>query len=206
MRYLLAPAMIALAMSPGHGAEVVGTLPIIAVARSASPEFFADTAVRLVEAGKIADLSTQVKLLEDAFTAAAGAQAPVRLIAVPGTPPDTRALYRGKAGELRLDAVSLQNRILKAMVTVDRAKARELFARISRPALEPQPCEDPLVPEASAYYEIAGAIAESTFSAGEKEKGLHVQFLAAVLSGMQSPNELAEFARAIRSVNLVTAR
>lgn len=179
--------------------------PVIELARSAAPEFFADTVVNLVEAGKIPSIPLQVEILEQAFGAAASAREPVRLMAIPGTPPDTRALYRGKAGELGLDELSLQTRILRAMLTVNRSKAGELFDRIPRPALEARPCEDPLVQDASPYYEIAGALAQSAFPPDEKKHGRHVQFLLIVLDGARSPAELAPFASAIQSVELKPA-
>src|SRR5579885_1337984 len=67
--------------------------PVIALARTAPPEFFADAVVRLIHAGKIPNRDQEIELLEDAFAAAATAKEPVRLIAVTGTPPDTRELY-----------------------------------------------------------------------------------------------------------------
>ncbi|HML17596.1 MAG TPA: hypothetical protein VK419_11240, partial [Bryobacteraceae bacterium] len=165
-------------------------------------ELFADTVVRLVESGRIPQRDLQVELLDDAFHAAAGAKEPVRLIAVPSTPPDTRALYRARAGDLMLDALSLQSRILKQLVTVDRAKARELFDQMVHPAEAALTCEDPLLPDLSPYYEIAATIAQSTFTPAEKAQEVHIQFLVTVLSQAKSPAELAAFARSLESVEL----
>jgi hypothetical protein len=179
--------------------------PVVELARAAPAEFFADTITRLVEGGKIAPKELEIELLQDAFTAAANAQEPIRLIAMPATPPDTRALYRGKAGELRLDALSLETGVVRAMLGVDRAKARELFERVPRPVLEPRPCEDPLVADTSAYYGIVGVMAQSAFTAAEQEKEEHVRFLLTVLAGIRSPNELAAFIRAIGSIRWTAA-
>lgn len=180
--------------------------PVVEIARAAPPEMFADTVARLVESGRIPQKELQVELLDDAFHAAAGAKEPVRLIAIQATPPDTRAIYRGKAGDLRLDALSLQSRILRQLLTVDRSKARELFDQILHPAPslngDARVCEDPLLPDLSPYYEIAGAIAQSVFTAPEKEKEVHIQFLLTVLSQVRSPAELPAFARALESVEL----
>jgi hypothetical protein len=178
--------------------------PIVELARAAPPEFFADAILRLVQAGKIPQSEQQVELLEEAFSIAAGAKESMRLTDLPGTPPDTREIYRSKAGELGLNTLSLQSRIVRELVTLDRAKARELFERITRPKLEPRPCADPLIADVSAYYEAAAIVAQSTFTDREKESELHVQFLAAQLAGAQSPNELAPYARAIQSVGLST--
>ncbi len=176
--------------------------PIVELARTASPEVFGDTVIRLVQTGKIPQRETQMQLLEEAFATAGGAAEPVRLVAIPATPPDTRALFRSKAGELRLDALSLRSRILMELLTLDRARARELFAQIPRPALEPRGCADPLVADVSAYYEIAAAVAQSAFTADEKKTEAHVQFLTAILAGAKSPGEIEPFARALGSVAL----
>jgi hypothetical protein len=176
--------------------------PVVELARAASAELFADTVVRLVQAGRIPQREMQIQLLEEAFAVAAGAAEPVRLMAIPPTPPDTRALYRGRAGELRLDALSLRSRILQELLTVDRVRARELFEAIPHPALDARPCSDPLVADIGAYYEIAAAVAQSSFTAAEKEKEAHVQFLTAVLAGARSPGEIDAFARAVQSVGL----
>src|SRR5208282_2243588 len=68
--------------------------PLVDLARAAPPEFFADTIVRLVEAGKIPQPELQVQLLEDAFVIAAGAKQPLRMAGLPSIPPDTRAMFR----------------------------------------------------------------------------------------------------------------
>lgn len=176
--------------------------PLIETARAAPPELFADTVGRLIESGRIPGKDLQIQLLDEAFHAAAGAKEPVRLIAIPSTPPDTRAIYRGKAGELKLDALSLQSRILKDLLSIDHAKARELFEQLAHPPQDPRACEDPLLPDSSPYFEIAGAIAQSAFTAPEKEKGVHVQFLLGALSQTSSPADLNAFARALETVQL----
>jgi hypothetical protein len=177
--------------------------PVVELARMAPPELFADTVIRLVQAGRIPQPQLQAELLGEAFAIAGGAAEPVRLTAIPPTPTDTRALYRGRAGDLRLDALSLRSRILRELLTLDRTAARERFPAITHPVLEPRPCDDPLVADISEYYETGAAIAQSAFMAAEKEKGAHVQFLLTMLAGARSPAEIEPFARAIQSVNLL---
>jgi hypothetical protein len=176
--------------------------PLVEAARASPPEFFADTIARLMESGRIPKGDLQSELLEDAFRAAAGAKEPVRLVATQATPPDTRAIYRGKAGDLRLDALSLQARILKDFLTVDPVKARQLFDQMVHPTLDARACEDPLLPDLSPYYEAAAAIAQSAFTPAEKEKDAHIQFLLTALSQIKSPAELPDFARSLGSVQL----
>jgi hypothetical protein len=184
--------------------EPVRTL--VELARAAPPEFFADTILKLVESGRIRPPQLQVQFLNEAFAVASGARQKIRQVGMPSIQPDTPAIYRKKAAELNLDALSLQARILKAMVTVDRPKARELFQHIARPVIDPSTCEDPLIPDASAYYEAAALIAQSTFTKDEMEKEGPVQFLAGILAGAKSPGELAPFIRSLDSVSLKPAQ
>jgi len=175
---------------------------LVATARSAPPEIFADSIIRLVEGGKVPSIEWQKVLLQDAFTAAQQAHEPVRLIPVTGLPTDTRASFRGRAGDLQIDALSLESRVLKTLLTVDRASARQLFQAIPPIRRDAATCEDPLISDASAYYDVSGAIAQSAFEPGEKEKSVHLQFLIGVLSGASTPAELAGFGRALGAVNL----
>ncbi len=179
---------------------------IVDLAQPAAPEIFAHVVVRLVESGKIPQRELQVELLEDAFHSAGRATEPVRLIAIPGTPPDTREMYRGKAGELGLDAISLQSRIVRNLLTVDRAKARDLFGQMPHPVLDPRPCEDAMVADVTPYYEIAAAVAQSAFTAAEKENDAHLQFLSGLLSAAKSPGEVAAFAGAVQNVTFTKAQ
>jgi hypothetical protein len=175
---------------------------VVDLARSAAPEVFADAVVRLIQAGRIPQREAQIELLDQAFAIAADAVEPVRLIALPNTPPDTRELYRARAADLGLDVLSLQSRILRELLTVDPARAGAHFAAVQHPSLAPRPCADSLVADASVYYELAAAIAQSSFSAEEKKQEAHAQLLASLLTGVISPNELAPFARSLSTVAL----
>jgi hypothetical protein len=165
-----------------------------------------DAIVKIVEAGKVPQKELQIELLESAFQSARTAHEPVRLIAIPQTPLDTRELYRGKGGDMRLDAISLQARVLKEMLTLDRPKARHMFEGLAHPVLDVRPCEDPFVADVAPYYEIAASIAQSAFSDEEKKHDAHVQLLIALLAGARSSNELAAFASVIDNVALTHAQ
>jgi hypothetical protein len=211
MKRLLAGLVFSALVHAGDDAKprpklAAGVQAIVDLARPAAPEVFAYTIVNLVESGKIPQRELQVELLEDAFHSAVRAVEPVRLIAIPGTPPDTREMYRSKAGELGLDTISLQSRILRNLLTVDRGKARELMGQIVHPVLDPRPCEDALVADIAPYYEIAAAVAQSAFTAAEKDNDAHLQFLIGVLSAAKSPAEVAAFAGAIQNVTFTKAQ
>jgi hypothetical protein len=175
---------------------------MVATARSAPPEIFADSIVHLVEGGRIPSIEWQKILLQEAFTAAQQAHEPVRLLAVAGLESDTRASFRAKAGDLQLDALSLEARVLKTLITVDRTMARQMFQGLPPVSAPGTACEDPLIPDGGAYYEAAGAVAQSAFPAEEKQQSAHVQFLIAALTGATTPAEVAGFVRALGEVEL----
>src|SRR5579883_3496829 len=87
----------------------------IELARKAPPELFADAVIKTVESNQIPSPEQRKMLLEEAFEAAKAAREPIRLLAMPGIPSDSRAALRESAGALGLDALSLQVRIVKDM-------------------------------------------------------------------------------------------
>ncbi len=175
---------------------------IVGLATSAPAEFTADALLRIVDSGRVPERELKIELIEQAFKAASSAQQPVRRVAVPAVGPDTAPRYLSSALQLKLDALSLQSRAVKAMLDVDATKGRELFQRISRPNLSARKCEDALVYDVSAYYDAVGYVIRSAFSSAEKKKDQHIAFLVAQLSGINSISELAPAARLIVSLGL----
>jgi hypothetical protein len=158
---------------------------VLELARGAPPEIFADAVIKLVERGEI-PASQRRAMLEEAFEAAKHAREPVRLVALPGVRSDTRAAARDAAGALGLDALSLESRVIKLMAAADPARARELFQSLEHPALEARPCEDPMIADASAYYETVGFLA-----------GGQAPLLMLAVGPSRSPAELAYFVRVV---------
>src|SRR5690242_888315 len=170
----------------------------VELARSAPPEIFASTVLTLVERGALPAKDGA----EQAFAAAARARNATRFEAVAGVAPDPRAYVRARASNLGLDTLSLQARALKISIRADPAQARKLFASVEHAAPAPKNCDEPLVPDDSAYYEMAGMIAQSGFSEDEQHDEKHVEFLQNILAGTHSPRELSAFAQAVSSVTL----
>ncbi len=162
---------------------------LIDLARQAPPEFFADAVIKLVEAGKAPDAVQRRSLLIEAFDAAKHSQERMRLVAMPGLPSDSRAGLRDAAAMLGLDAYSLEARVAALLAQTDPGKARDLFLSIEPPDLKPRPCEDPMIDDASAYYEMAGSVA--------------AQDLIPVLGRANSPGELASFAKVLGKASAV---
>jgi hypothetical protein len=175
---------------------------IVDLSRAAPPEFGADALLRVVESGKIANKDSKRDLVEQAFRLGAMAKFQVRMRGVAGTMVDTRSGYLSKAYDLKMDALSLQSRAVRDMLPLDPAKARELFQEIVRPALPQLTCDDPLFYDVSDFYQALGAVVESGFTAQERKKEEHLNFLLDYMGQVSSPAQLTPMARVIKSVGV----
>lgn len=159
--------------------------------RSAQPEFAADLLIRIAGSDKVADAAWKAELIEEAFRLASSAQQPVKRAPLPSRPTDTRTGVLASAFALGLDGLSLQCRAANAMLSIDKRKARELFAEIGRPRLEPVNCEDALVYDLSDFYATLKRIAETAFSPAEIKLNEPGRFIESYISQIMSPTELS---------------
>lgn len=174
---------------------------IVDLAHASPPEFASDALLRVVESGKIRDRAARVTLIEEAFHLATSAQyrMPFRGI---GNLADSRAGYLDKAYRLKLDALTLQSRAVRAMLGVDKARARELFNQVPSPALQPLTCDDVLVPDVSSFFDALGAVVQNAFTEKERAKEEDINFLLAYLAQVGSPVQLAPAIKLIKSISL----
>jgi hypothetical protein len=179
---------------------------IVELAHSAPPEFASDALLRVMESGKIPDRNTRLDLAEQAFQLAGSSKFPVRMRGVPGSTTDTRSGNLSQAYDLKLDALSLESRVVRDLLPLDAAKARELFQNIPRPTLTSLTCDDALVYDVSDFYQTLGAVANAGFTQKERDKEEHVNFLLDYLGQATSPVQLAPLARVIQSANVTPAQ
>src|SRR5256885_16118954 len=90
-----------------------------------------------------------------------------------------------------LDRLSLQSLAVKEMLRLDKARAIEMFQSISYPRLQAKPCEEALIDDVSAYYDVLGQVVDSGFPAEPRRKGRHVARLNHPVTGGDSTVELA---------------
>jgi hypothetical protein len=173
---------------------------LISDARSVPSEFASDALIRIAESNKINAKTQKRELLEEAFRLASSAQRPIRRVGLPGSLVDTRSGYLSLAYARKLDTFSLQLRAVKAMLAVDKAKARQLFTEIPKLQLQPLRCEDALVYDVSDFYDTLDSIAQTTFSREEKEENLHFYLVQSYVDGMTSPVQIGPIAKVILSV------
>lgn len=184
---------------PGRPVEIEA---LVDSARNAPPEFAADALLRIAQSDRIKQSAWKRELLEEAFRWGAHSSSPIRRRALAGSLTDTRSGYLAKALDLNLDALSLQCRAVKAMLSVDRGKARELFGEIRIHQLPPLNCEEPLVYDFSDFHETLREIVQSGFTAKEKSLNDHIHFAESFLMDLFSPTQVAPAADAIASLSL----
>jgi hypothetical protein len=174
---------------------------LAAEASIAPPEFAADVLIRIATSEKVAaDPDWRRELLEDAFERASAAREPNRRTAILA-PPDTRAGALLQTYDMHLDRVSLQVRVVAAMLPFDPARATELFDWIAVD-LAPAGCGDLLVPAADEYYAALAQIARTMARAGgpgSEARSDAFQFLVFHLWRARLPSEMPAVVKAIRS-------
>ncbi|HEV2445055.1 MAG TPA: hypothetical protein VGS58_04005 [Candidatus Sulfopaludibacter sp.] len=175
---------------------------VVDLSHAAPPEFGADALLRLVESGKVQDLDNRRDLVEQAFSLAVSATYPLRKRHLPGTTLDSRAGSLSQAYGMKLDALSLESRAVSDMVPVDPAEARKLIQEIPPPVFEPLSCDDALFYDVSDFYLALTAVVNSSFSAQERAKEEHLNFLLGYAGQVTSPAQLVPLAQTIRSAGV----
>jgi len=175
---------------------------VVDLSRAAPPEFGADALLRLVESGKVANADNRRDLVEQAFSLAVSATYPLRKRHLPGTTLDSRAGSLSQAYGMKLDALSLESRAVSDMVPIDPAQARKLIQEIPPPVFEPLSCDDALFYDVSDFYLALTAVVNSSFSAQERAKEEHVNFLLGYVGQVYSPSQLIPLAQTIRGAGV----
>ena len=174
---------------------------IISYAQSVPAEFSADLLMQLVQSGEIKNSKRKQELLVEAFYASTKAKEPVKLVALGGSAVDSRSGYRATAAGAEFDTLSLQCRAVKALLPLDKSKARELFSEIKL-KLEPLSCEDALGYDVDCFFNTLQALAQTAFSAEEMSRSEHVYFVENYLAKINSPNQVNAAAKMLASLTL----
>lgn len=166
---------------------------LVSESRYVPPEFAASLLLRIAQSEKVTDQTWKKELLEEAFRLAEKAQFSVRkkVLPLPGVSVDTSSGYLSYAFDLGLDRLSLKSRVIKAMLRLDRQRARELLLEISpKLPLESLSCSDSMVYQVEDFYEILTQVAREAFSAQEIESGVRAEFLLPYVKALSSPAQV----------------
>ena len=169
-------------------------------AQAQQAEIAADALIRLVESNKSISTQRKTELLEEAFRRASEAQHPIRL-GYAGVI-DTRSGMLSEALDLELDKLSLQSRVVKAMLALDKKRAREMFNEIpSKLPLTPVGCKEGFIfPNVDKVYETLSAILASTFTEKEKKQDAHIFYALPYIESMNSPAQIVPIIKTILSL------
>ncbi len=173
--------------------RVVSTEAIILNARLAPPELASDTLIKIATSGLNLRNDDRKFLIEEAIKLAREVKNPVRMRLVPiqGVAVDTETGYLSYAFELKLDGLSLMSRAIKAMVPLDRTRARHLiFLLNGKLGLGRIACSDTLTYDVSDIYSTVMDVAKAGFTKKEIETGSRALFLLPWLENLESPSQV----------------
>lgn len=169
------------------------TMGLIQEARDLAPEFTADTLLRLAGSRVLADRAWKRQLIEEAFSAGARAQLPYRKAGEE----TTDARFSRAYWDNGLEALTLQTRAVENMLELDSQRARAMFEEIQTPQVPALTCQETGAPNLSAYYQTAAKVFDRGFTADQREKLQHIQFLKRVIGQMESPAHVTPVVRLI---------
>jgi len=175
---------------------------ILDLASASPPEFHAWAILKLLPQNLIKDPVTRRQLIEHAYelSSAARARYPVKMLS--GVPPGSRSRLIALGSRSGLDALSLGVDTVRLMLPVDKQKARQMFSDIPKPAIASLTCDDDLIPQLDEYYQALGRIAQEAFTAKERQREDHVNFLLDYIGAINSPAQLVPVAAMLAAVNV----
>lgn len=176
-----------------------GIETFITYAQSVPAEFSADLLIRLVESGEIKNRKRRQELLIEAFYTAAKAQQPLKLAALPGSVVDSRSGYRANAFGLGFDSLSLQCRAIRALMPLNKQKARQLFDEIKL-KLDRLDCENSFAYDLDSFFDTILVIAQTGFSTEETQRGEHIYFVENYIAKVNSSNQIKPAIKVLTSL------
>jgi hypothetical protein len=145
----------------------------------------------------------QIELYERALELASSALTPVKLVPVPGGTTDSRAEIAAEPYRLGIDRLSLKTRAVRGLLRFRPARALELGTQLDH-AVAPLTCQDILVPDPSAFWQLAPAMLmawpKSPSSAGASDD--RAMWLEQHVASITSSTELGPAVQAVMSSSL----
>lgn len=173
------------------------------LAQSAPPELAADALLRVAASERNQDRAWKIELLEDALQMAALARQPNRQKIIGSRTVDrSRAEILSLAFDQRLDRLSLQGRVVRQMLKLNRAKALDMFQRTTWPSLRSRQCRDALVDHVAEYYELVAEIVAFAFTPEQRHRRDHVDQVSYQISRISSPVEVGPAAKLLADSTL----
>jgi len=162
-------------------------LALVDQARALSPEFRADTLLRLSDSPLVTETTWKQELIEEAFWSGAHASLPYPQWA------DRRSdsVAENAVRQNRLEALTLQIRAVHAMLALDPQKALRLYEQIQPPMLPKLACSTVFTPVVLDYYQTAVFVFEGAFTPKQRKQGDDFRFLQQLIASVQSPSQVS---------------
>jgi hypothetical protein len=160
------------------------------IAKSMPPELGADVLLRVASApGAILADTNRERVLAGAFELANRAK---ESYARAGRMElgESRARYVALSAGIGLNRLTLQCRVIRAVLPAAPGAARHLLEQVELPALPPASCGDPLIADVSEYYDTVRLVLAHPGAGSGR-----VAFLSQLLEHIHSPVQLAPAAR-----------
>ena len=157
------------------------------------PEIAASSLIRIAKSKMVSDAKRKEDILETAFQIADDAKHQFRKKVLPlsGSSVDTSSGYISYAFDQKLDKLSLKSEIIKEIHKLNPQKAFELIQQMpEKLSIKKLNCEDSLVYDLDAFYEVIELIAKQHFSNKEVELGQRGYFLAPYIENIESHAQL----------------
>ncbi len=169
--------------------------------RGTQPEILSYVLFELIESGTLDDKNRKIEILEELFDLAYSTKYPVKRVdSYQDT--DTSSGQLDHAYSLNLDRLSIQCRTVNKLIGLDKKKARDYFKKVSYPGLKSLSCEEPLIYDVSAYYDLLSSVINQTFTEQEIKQREHIFLIEQAILGINSPVELAPAMRVIASLKI----
>ena len=172
-------------------------------ARIAAPELAVDTFLKVVESKKVTDPVWRREILEEALRMTGDVKYPIRMNVVffPRSAVDTRAGYLSYAFDQKLDALSLKARILKLLLPVDTARAKQIVYQMNGDlGLKRLTCEDTMAYHVDDIYSAVAAVAKAVFTPKEVRDGVRGLFVLPWIENIESPAQITPAMELIRDL------
>lgn len=187
MRWLLlALSFAAFVTAKDRDQQVLDELPL------APPELAADAMIKVVETGLIVHPKQKRDLLVGAFDLAGSAAFATALTPAVAAARDTDSDAGMQVAALAkgIDTLSLRCRAAKAMLSLDRRRAREMLDEASYGRLTAPSCRDATRPAVEILYETLKAFTEDGFTNDERKRGRPAEYVGRFLGSVTTASQI----------------
>ena len=167
-------------------------------AQSVPPEFAASTLLRVAASPALSDKTWKKELLMEAFRFGGMSRYPMQRSIIRGHGAESsQASLTSLAYAQKLDRLSLQGMAVKQMIPLDKAKAWDMFNEMQPPTVAKGSCEDLLLDNPSAYYDLIPLVIKLPARSMNAETSWMNNFVVRVQSPVELPLIMNAIGRSI---------